>query len=98
VDIILERCSDHWGIPVKAVPYDETIEMPMPEVEGDGIYTITYVDQNGDPVPGVMCQVCDEASCRVFVSDGEIGRGCIVFGELDGVSENGSDARGSAIS
>ena len=69
VDIILEKCSDHWGIPVKAVPYDETIEMPVPETEGDGTYTVTYVDQNGDPVPGVMCQVCDEASCRVYVSD-----------------------------
>jgi hypothetical protein len=27
------------------------------------------VDQNGDPVPGVMCQVCDESTCQVFTSD-----------------------------
>lgn len=39
------------------------------EPEGDGIYTVTYADQNGDPVSGVMCQVCDESSCQVFVSD-----------------------------
>jgi hypothetical protein len=37
--------------------------------EEDGTYTVIYVDQNGDPVPGVMCQVCDAESCRVFVSD-----------------------------
>jgi hypothetical protein len=75
MDIVLEKFGDHWGCPVKAIPYDETLEMPddetseMPIAEGDGTYTVTYVDQNGDPVPGVMCQVCDEASCRVFVSD-----------------------------
>jgi len=32
-------------------------------------YVVRYVDQNGDPVPGVMCQVCDEATCQVFISD-----------------------------
>lgn len=34
-------------------------------------YTVKYVDQNGDPVEGVMCQVCDDESCQVFVSDAE---------------------------
>ena len=38
-------------------------------VSGDVTYTVTYVDQNGDPVPGVMCQVCDESMCQVFTSD-----------------------------
>ena len=32
-------------------------------------YTVAYVDQNGDPVPGVVCQVCDESMCQVFTSD-----------------------------
>ena len=36
---------------------------------GDVTYTVTYVDQNGDPVPGVLCQVCDESTCQVFTSD-----------------------------
>ena len=49
-----------WPEDVKA-----TAEAPA----GDGTYTVTYVDQNGDPVPGVMCQVCDAATCQVFVSD-----------------------------
>lgn len=41
------------------------------EDSGDAAYTVTYVDQNGDPVPGVMCQVCDETMCQVFVSDAD---------------------------
>ena len=40
-------------------------------ITGDVTYTVTYVDQNGNPVPGVMCQVCDEATCQVFVSDAD---------------------------
>ena len=35
----------------------------------EATYVIKYVDQNGTPVPGVMCQVCDETTCQVFVSD-----------------------------
>ena len=46
---------------------DESVEIQ--EVSGDVTYTVTYVDQNGDPVPGVMCQVCDESTCQVFTSD-----------------------------
>lgn len=36
---------------------------------GNVTYTVAYVDQNGDPVPGVVCQVCDESMCQVFTSD-----------------------------
>ena len=46
--------------------------MALPEAPaGDGTYTVTYVDQNGDPVSGVMCQVCDANSCQVFVSNAD---------------------------
>ena len=47
--------------------WDESVVIP--EASGDVTYTVTYVDQNGDPVPGVMCQVCDESTCQVFTSD-----------------------------
>jgi hypothetical protein len=57
----------HMGLEMTVEVLDEAWTVTAPE--GDGTYTVTYVDQNGDPVPGVMCQVCDEASCRVFVSD-----------------------------
>ena len=43
--------------------------MAAQTASGDVTYTVTYVDQNGDPVPGVMCQVCDETMCQVFISD-----------------------------
>ena len=43
--------------------------MAAQTASGDVTYTVTYVDQNGDPVPGVMCQVCDENMCQVFTSD-----------------------------
>ena len=46
---------------------DETADLQ--NVSGDVTYTVTYVDQNGAPVPGVMCQVCDDSMCQVFVSD-----------------------------
>ncbi len=32
-------------------------------------YVVNCVDQEGNPVSGVMVQVCDEATCQVFVSD-----------------------------
>ena len=53
--------------PVKWEYADETPNNQS--VSGDVTYTVTYVDQNGDPVPGVMCQVCDESMCQVFTSD-----------------------------
>lgn len=39
------------------------------EVSLESVYTVKYVDQDGNPVAGVMCQVCDEETCQVFVSD-----------------------------
>ena len=68
VDADAKLLADYVGLPLKAVLWDDSIVMAE-EPAGDGIYTIIYVDQNGDPVPGVMCQVCDEATCQVFVSD-----------------------------
>jgi hypothetical protein len=39
------------------------------EVITEANYVVKYVDQDGNPVAGVMCQVCDESTCQVFVSD-----------------------------
>ena len=57
----------YFEYPLTLEVLDGSWEVEMPA--GDGVYTVIYVDQNGDPVPGVMCQVCDAESCRVFVSD-----------------------------
>ncbi|MGN0793636.1 MAG: redoxin domain-containing protein [Aristaeellaceae bacterium] len=32
-------------------------------------YTVRYVDQDGNPVAGVMLQVCDDQTCQVYTSD-----------------------------
>ena len=67
-DVMAQEIAVLAGLPLKAALWDESMVLPeMPQ--GDGTYTVTYVDQNGDPVPGVMCQVCDESTCQVFVSD-----------------------------
>lgn len=34
-------------------------------------YVVSCKDQDGNPVAGVMIQVCDETTCQVFVSDNE---------------------------
>lgn len=39
------------------------------EQAGEADYVVRYVDQDGQAVAGVMCQVCDESTCQVFVSD-----------------------------
>ena len=48
-------------------------DRPLPQlnvpVSGDADYVIRYVDQDGQPVPGVMVQVCDAETCRVFTTD-----------------------------
>ena len=66
--VFAQLLAPAMGFEMKAVWPEEvkaTAEAPV----GDGTYTVTYVDQNGDPVPGVMCQVCDAKTCQVFVSD-----------------------------
>ena len=32
-------------------------------------YVVKYVDQDGNPVAGVICQVCDDQTCTLFTSD-----------------------------
>ena len=36
---------------------------------GQSDYVVRYVDQDGNPVAGVMCQVCDDKTCSLFPSD-----------------------------
>jgi hypothetical protein len=32
-------------------------------------YTLVFTDQHGEPVPGVIAQVCDESICMIYTSD-----------------------------
>ena len=37
--------------------------------EGSSLYYLAFVDQNGDPVEGVMANVCDDSACTPMQSD-----------------------------
>jgi hypothetical protein len=63
IDLVFEI----YGLTYKWEYLDDSVSSA--EVTGDVTYTVTYVDQNGNAVPGVMCQVCDESMCQVFTSD-----------------------------
>jgi hypothetical protein len=67
---VSQELAEAYMSPSKVVPWDDAL-LADEEPAGDGTYTVIYVDQNGDPVPGVMCQVCDANSCQVFVSNAE---------------------------
>lgn len=41
------------------------------EVEGEAVYVIKFVDPDGNPVPGVMANVCDDTACTMLTSDEE---------------------------
>ena len=50
----------------------ETSETTVVTVtDGSAVYTVKFVDQNGSPVPGVMCNVCDETTCTMLTADEE---------------------------
>lgn len=48
-----------------------SVETPteVVEVVTSADYVVKYVDQDGNPVAGVMLQVCDEETCQVYTSD-----------------------------
>lgn len=64
---LFELYRAYYGLSLKWEYWDESAEIV--EISGDVTYIVTYLDQNGEPVPGVMCQVCDDSMCQVFVSD-----------------------------
>ena len=49
-----------------------TLDLTLTRAAADGPsdYVVRYVDQNGSPVAGVICQVCDDKTCSLFTSDG----------------------------
>ena len=70
---ISEITKDQNGNPQGSWAYaDEAAPTAAPVTRlTEATYVIKYVDQNGSPVPGVMCQVCDETTCQVFVSNAD---------------------------
>lgn len=50
--------------------YEEDLdEQAMSGEMEEYAYLVRFADQNGDPVPGVMAQVCSDTVCTVYVSD-----------------------------
>jgi len=38
-------------------------------VENEAVYVIKFTDPDGNPVPGVMANVCDDTACTMLTSD-----------------------------
>ena len=66
-------------------PTDPTIQTNAPtepqtptnaptQPDGKVTYTVTVLDQNGNPVAGVKLQFCDDESCRLPVTTKEDGK------------------------
>ena len=58
-----------WNYADGTAPSTSALPGEQVEVLTEATYTVKYVDQDGNPVAGVMCQVCDEETCQVYTSD-----------------------------
>lgn len=58
-----------WKYADGTLPSTDALPGEAVEVVTSADYVVKYVDQDGNPVAGVMCQVCDEETCQVFTSD-----------------------------
>lgn len=58
-----------WKYADGTLPANDAMPGETVEVTTESDYVVKYVDQDGNPVAGVMCQVCDAETCQVFVSD-----------------------------
>lgn len=58
-----------WQYADGTLPTTDALPGEAVEVITEAAYTVKYVDQDGNPVAGVMCQVCDAETCQVFTSD-----------------------------
>lgn len=52
--------SEHFTIEQTAV---------VTKVENEAVYVIKFTDPDGNPVPGVMANVCDDTACTMLTSD-----------------------------
>lgn len=58
-----------WMYADGSAPTTTALPSDAADVSYESTYTVKYTDQDGNPVAGVMCQVCDASTCQVFVSD-----------------------------
>lgn len=62
-----------YGYPVTGWSYldaDGGEEEPVPDMTaGQALYTLTFIDQQGEAIPGVKITVCDPDTCEVMSAD-----------------------------
>lgn len=58
-----------WQYADATAPSTDALPEKEAKISGTSDYVLKCVDQDGNPVAGVMLQVCDEATCQVFLSD-----------------------------
>lgn len=66
LESFLSQLVDSQGNRLVSWAYADGSEKQTP---GDAVYSVSFTDQNGDAVSGVMLQVCNDSTCRVFTSD-----------------------------
>lgn len=58
-----------WQYADGALPSTDVVPETAETVSSMSVYAVSVVDQNGDPVPGVMIQVCNDETCMVYTTD-----------------------------
>ena len=69
--LLYELTRDQNGNAQASWAYADEVEQAAAPatIATEATYIVKYVDQDGNPVSGVMCQVCDDTLCQVFISD-----------------------------
>lgn len=61
---------NQYGLGIEGWSYAEEQAETLPLRQmSDTTYTLVFVDQNGDPVPGVIANICDEERCMPMTAD-----------------------------
>lgn len=64
------KLVNQYGMGVSSWSYVEETAQAMPHRQmSETTYTLVFVDQNGDPVPGVIANICDEERCMPMTAD-----------------------------
>lgn len=58
-----------WQYADGALPSTDVVPETAEAVSSMSVYAVSVVDQNGDPVPEVMIQVCNDETCMVYTTD-----------------------------
>lgn len=58
-----------WQYADGTLPATDAVPGTTEEASGMSVYTISVTDQNGDPVPEAVIQVCNDETCMVYTTD-----------------------------